>query len=566
MHVNLAELKETMQVRTPTIAQEAKSKAEKKLDLIPLFVGLLGLGAFLPGLASYKMLDPTDSFFVEAGREMLVNHHYLTPLFNYANWFDKPALPFLLIVLSYKFFGVSAWAARLPSALSAIALTICTYGSTAKLLGRRTGLLAAIILAASPLFSAVGHVALSDEPLALFLGVALLGFAQALVSSERQSVWLPYLGLALAVLCKGPLGLVVSGGIVATYLLVASATVADGLCKWRRLKPITGLAIFLCASLPYYFWAHIGTDGAFSREFFLHQNLGRFEGTVNHQQPALWYVPIFLGGFFPWTVFLLSGLRWFQFLWKQRHQEEVGKSFLLFCLVWIAFVFLFFSAIPTKLPTYILGMSPAVAIVVAAYLEHLLSVGNRRPLVLCASLVLGMALAGFVVIACSHQSSYLLTQPIALAAVLGIGILVLPVVQSGSGRLAAAVWTLALAAYLSCSLLVPLSYIRFYETHQVPIEGLIKLARARGATLATLFSTVPSAIFLYEKRIETLNSISEVKAFSEKGIGPHYLLATSNCLKIPELKATERMIAQAGKWYLLSIDDLSSKSPSSTVK
>src|SRR5277367_1919176 len=81
---------------------------------------------FLVGLGSYGMLDPTDSFFVEAPKEMLEQGHFLTPLFNYADWFDKPAFPFLLTVVSYKMFGISTWAARLPSALSGIALVLLT--------------------------------------------------------------------------------------------------------------------------------------------------------------------------------------------------------------------------------------------------------------------------------------------------------------------------------------------------------------------------------------------------------------------------------------------------------
>ncbi|PWT99886.1 MAG: hypothetical protein C5B53_04830 [Candidatus Melainabacteria bacterium] len=556
----MAELKETVPLRTAPFAKEAKGK---ELDLVPFLVGFLAIAAFLPGLGSYKMLDPTDSFFVETGREMLVGHHYLTALFNYADWFDKPAFPFFLIVLSYKIFGVSEWAARLPSALSAIALTVYTYTSTAKILGRRTGFLAGVILVSCPLFSAVGHLALSDQPLTFFLGVALLGFAQTLVSEKRQPLLLAYLGLALAVLCKGPLGLVVSVGVVGTYLLVAYGITAQAVNKCRRLRLFTGLAILLIVCLPYYVLAHTATDGAFSREFFLHQNLGRFEGTVNHQQPVFWYVPIFLAGFFPWTIFVLGGVPWFKSLWKERRQEEMGQSFLLFCLVWITFVFFFFSAIPTKLPTYILSMSPAMAIVAAAYLDRLVIGGQRRSLAVSASLVLSVALIGLAVIACSRQSAYFLTQAITLSAVLAIVMLILPVVLSWAGRCGAAVWTLALAGYLGCSLLVPLSFQRFYEIHQAPVEKLIKLAKTRGATLATLFSTVPSAVFLYEKRIESLNSLAEVKDFSEKGRAPHYLLATSNCLKIPELKAAERLIDQAGKWYLLSVDHFGDKSPSS---
>src|ERR1700733_2189326 len=144
----------------------APSQLQKPPTLI-LFclILLLSAPAFLLGLGSYGMLDPTDSFFVEAPKEMLERAHFLTPLFNYADWFDKPAFPFLLIVLSYKIFGVGAWAARLPSALSGIALVLFTAAVTRNIVGSRIAWLSGIILAACPIFVIVGRCALTDEPL-----------------------------------------------------------------------------------------------------------------------------------------------------------------------------------------------------------------------------------------------------------------------------------------------------------------------------------------------------------------------------------------------------------------
>jgi 4-amino-4-deoxy-L-arabinose transferase-like glycosyltransferase len=552
IYADLTELKEKRIVESPSAPPEADRQSEAKGGL--RLIGLLALLCYLPGLATYKMLDPTDSFFVETGREMLLAHHYITPLFNYAPWLDKPAFPFLLIVAFYKIFGVHAWAARLPSALSAVALTMCTYSSAARMLTRRAGFFAGIILAASPLFCAVGHLALSDEPLALFIGVALLGFARALVSDKSEPLFLPYLSLALAILCKGPIGLVLSAGILIAYLLISSQTTSDALARLKQLRVFTGAGILLVVCLPYYLAAHAATDGAFSQEFFFHQNLGRAEGTVNHQQPLWWYVPVAFFGFFPWTVFLSTAGQWFRTLWFARKERDARQSYLLFCFVWAIFVLLFFSAIPTKLPTYIVPMSPALAIVVGAYLDYLMVRRDRRRLMISSTTVLIIALAGLVACVIFRSDFGFLNTPILSSISLVMIMLMLSWILLARWRLQAAVLTLTLAGYLGCALLVPLSFCQFYKSHQVGIERLIILSKERGATLGILFNTVPSAIFLYEKRIETLNSLDEVAAFSRKGAAPHYLLATGNCLKIPELKATEHTIGQAGKWYLLAID------------
>ncbi len=132
--------------------------------------------SFLPALGAYRMLDPTDSFFVEAAREMLELSHYVTPVINYTDWLDKPALPLICIIASYRIFGINEWAARLPSALSAVILVLFTFAAAKRLTGLRTAFYASLILCTSPLFLIVAHVALTDMPLTMFVGISMLAF------------------------------------------------------------------------------------------------------------------------------------------------------------------------------------------------------------------------------------------------------------------------------------------------------------------------------------------------------------------------------------------------------
>ncbi len=102
---------------------------------------------------------------------------------------------------------------------------------------------------------------------------------------------------------------------------------------------------------------------------------------------------------------------------------------------------------------------------------------------------------------------------------------------------------------------MPTAFCRFYQIQQAGLSRLIELAKTKQANLATLFSLVPSAIFCYRKRIVVVNSLAELSAFCRQGKSPHWLLATKNCLEIPELKAAKHMIASDNKWYLLSVDE-----------
>ena len=523
-------------------------------------VAILALLAFLPGLGAYGMLDPTDSFFIEAAREMIERNHYITPIFNYADWLDKPALPFLLIVGCYKIFGMSAWVARLPSALSAVLLVTYTYLTSVRFLGQRSAFFSAIILCGTPIFAVVGHLALSDEPLALFFGVAMLSFAQAMILSGkddggRSRALIGYVSLALALICKGPIGLVLATGIGGIYLFVTSTSLHHFLQVMRRLYVLEGMAILLFVCLPYYMLAHVTTNGAFTQSFFLRQNLGRFAGTLNHQEPLWFYVPIVLGGLFPWTALMLTSGSWLKSLFAHCKNASRRQSFLIFCVIWVVFVLVLFTAIPTKLPTYIVPMAPASAIICGAYLNHLARAGKPNSFWITFAFLLGSIVISPLILKAVAGK----TTAASFSLVLGMALLVCGLVCYSflliRGRIKQAAVALVAIPYLGVAVLTPLLFVEFYQSHQVGLTQLIEIARAKKGNLATLFSTIPSAPFLFERRIEILNSVDEIEAFARTQGTPHLLLATGNCFSIKELRAEEHTVARAGKWYLISLDD-----------
>ncbi len=549
---------------------------------ISLTVGLLAAGLFLLGLHSYGMLDPTDSFFVEAPREMLVRGHYLTPMINYDDWFDKPAFPFWLIILSYKCFGVSAWAARIPSALSGMILIVVTAASVNKLLGTRQAVFAALVAMTCPLFMIVGRSALTDEPLACLVGVSLLGFARALVVRNRELLVTAYIALALSILCKGPIGAIIVAGSIVLFLILeswhnhsasnnsnghSSWTVLDSaMTKW--LRPWLGIILIVVIAAPYYLIVHATTGGAFTRDFFLRQNVGRFEGLVNHQQPFWWYLPVFLVGYFPWSIYLLFSFPLWLRLWRRRGWTTRQRMFV-FAWAWLTFVMILFTVIPTKLPTYIVSITPAFAIIVAGYVDLLIRLRKKMPIFAVGSLLLVaglcLAVAGLLLLAWPGSSiipaSWSKGVPeefplLALAAsliVLPLAIFQLYLAQLK--RTLAALSVQALISYLMLLLALPTGFFLYYRYHQLPIDRLVSIAKSRDANLATLFNSVPSAIYRFDHHIPILESVQDVALFAKSPGSPHLLLATENCLKIPELQAKKHMVAQSGKWYLISVED-----------
>ncbi len=324
---------------------------------------------FLPGLSAYGMLDPTDSFFFEVPREMIECKHYVTAIYNYIDWLDKPAFPFLLTVISYKLFGISDFAARLPAAASGIILVISTYVLAWQKIGRRAAILSALILSSSPLFLIVGHVALTDETLSMLFGIAMLFIGFALTSAKQKVNSLGYVFLALAVLCKGPIALILAAGIILLYLLIVNTSLNNLGDYILKLRPVAALLVLLAICLPYYYLAHVTTAGAFTDQFFFRQNLGRLQGKVNHLEPVWFYIPVFFAGYFPWCFYLLFCAPWLKKLFARRFALTERQKFIVYCFCWLVFVGLLFTLVPTRLPTYIVPFSPALAIIVGTYLD-----------------------------------------------------------------------------------------------------------------------------------------------------------------------------------------------------
>lgn len=122
------------------------------------------------------------------------------------------------------------------------------------------------------------------------------------------------------------------------------------------------------------------------------------------------------------------------------------------------------------------------------------------------------------------------------------------------GKSARALLTFALASILACAVLVPCAFLWFYQAKQVAINDLVGIAVGQHANVATLFSRQPSVLFALQQPVLEVQSLSQLAEFCRSGNKPHLLLATSNCLRIPELNARQHIVAQKGHWYLLNVD------------
>lgn len=547
---------------------------EKKPALLTaLFILIVGLLLYLPALGSYGPLDPTDSFFIESGRELFETNQYLLPLQNYKPWLDKPILYFWSVAGTYHLLGVNPFAGRLVSALTGVLLGLATYFFSLPYIGRKQSIVAALIFMAFPLASAVGHVSLTDMPLSMLMATALFALFHFEKSKKLSACLTAYFSLALAFLCKGPIAVIIVGAIFGLYLVLTNKPSAI-LRKVLDCRPFLGLALIAAVNLPWYTMATIGTDGAFFRDFFITQNFGRMVGTVNHQQPFWFYLPVALGGLFPWSLVAIlaaiaalikfaEGKTSVINLVKNREQLSERTAYLFFMAIWAVFVLVLFSAIKTKLPTYILPGLPPIAVLVAAllaYFEKPDQIGSEKPskvLITSAAIICATTIGAYIAGNSGHGWVKLFlveARPVLIGALIASLYYLFLAVQNKREQALAVLTGLTVGL---TALLVPMANIAFYNERQKPFEELIQRIQGAQADIATVVVEAPSLSYFLHRRVEALRDPNEAKKYLEGGKKPHWLLVPREVMEsLKWFDSEPKLIAKTknGKWSLYSLE------------
>ncbi len=333
---------------------------------LAIFCGFL----FFYGLGSFGLVGADEPRYAQIAREMLTRHDWVTPILNGTAWLEKPVLYYWGAMLSYKIFGVSDWAARVPSAVMATLLVFSVY-----LFLRRfrpgSQLDGALIVAASAAVIGFARAASTDMPLAAMFGISLLSGYAWLETDQKRWLATSYFALALATLAKGP---------VAPFLALLIVVVFCGALRdfkvLARMLWLPGVAIYLVVVLPWYVLVQI-RNPQFVRFFFLEHNLARFGTNMfQHEQPFWYFIPVLLVSVLPWTVPACVALvRTIRKLVQERLLSS--DTFELFLLLWGVLPIVFFSLSKSKLPGYILPSIPAFGILLADYLSEKLKRSQR---------------------------------------------------------------------------------------------------------------------------------------------------------------------------------------------
>lgn len=401
---------ESKRYMAPDIQIEEANKQQSDPPVLSTSV-LLGLVAvtaisafvYFNGLGSLPLFNPDEALYAEPAREMLVTGEYITTLLNYVVRFTKPPLCIWAMAGCYQIFGVNEFAARFFGAACAVVLVAITYLTMARYISLRAAIFGSLTLASAPLFVFTAREAITDMPLSLFGAGTQLAFFHASQSSfkRRGALYLGYVLIGLAVMTKGPVGLVLPVAILLAWHTVKG----DLWSAFKSYQPLIGALIVSAIALPWFVTEIYITKGAYFQEFIVRENFQRFTTVVDaHKQPVYYHLLAMLGGFFPWTAYLpqamvaslagyIAALRGQSvapddskiaflpaplrsLLTRSRNYIEsldVSGRLALYCIFWATITLVFFSASVSKLLPYTLPAFPALAILVGCEFERCLS-------------------------------------------------------------------------------------------------------------------------------------------------------------------------------------------------
>ncbi|MBZ0105555.1 MAG: glycosyltransferase family 39 protein [Sulfuricella denitrificans] len=312
------------------------------------------------------LVKPDEGRYAEIPREMVATGDWTTPRLNNIKYFEKPALQYWATATAYTLFGEHEWTARLWSGLTGFAGVLFAFFAGRRLFGADAGLNAALVLGSSLLYLGIGHINTLDMGVTFFMTLGLFGFllAQHDAASPRENrVWMhvTWAALACSVLSKGLIGLALPGAVMVLYTLIQRDW---GL--WKRLHLLSGLALFLLITVPWFVAVSIANP-EFFHFFFIHEHFERFLTKAHGRfHPWHYFVPILLLGILPWLVLMFESL--FK-AWKRENTQHFQVR--RFLMIWAVFIYFFFSISSSKLPSYILPIFPALALLIGDLLAKL---------------------------------------------------------------------------------------------------------------------------------------------------------------------------------------------------
>ncbi|WP_223113825.1 ArnT family glycosyltransferase [Pseudomonas syringae] len=474
---------------------------------------LLSVALLFFALGNHQLQNSTEPRVAGIAMEMQLSGNWVTPTLNHQPFLEKPPLSVWLDAAAIRQFGATPWAVRLASAFAGLFSVWLLYTQLRRF-GRpaRVAWAAAFLLATQASFWSNSRQVGEDALLTLGVTMALLAFFHASDRSRANTSstglwWLFTLGIAVATLSKGVLGLAMPGVVIFAWLVCESV-------RQRRVVPAHWLrpAMFtVLALVPLFIWLYFlyGQGGVpLLKEVLWTNSVGRFSGSfedAGHYEPFYYYLTKLPEAFLPWNMLVYLGL------WHFRRQLLTNR-YLLFFSVWLVAQFLLLTLASSKRTVYLMSLAPAAAVIAA---EYVFVLAER-----VQALSVRSAIAAFMV------------RNRRLMATAGVSLVV-------AGYLGAALW-LAPRADRQLSF-VPLTD----KVHALQIEGRHVVLFQPSERLAG------ASVFYSQSLLDTFNTSAELNTFLERS-GDNIAIMESLSAPEPPLRIVDSVKVGDRVYYFVS--------------
>jgi 4-amino-4-deoxy-L-arabinose transferase-like glycosyltransferase len=348
------------------------------LFLVVLFTAAIYLGCVV---SPPSLMDDVDAVQAQISKTMLLSGDWVTARLDGVLYLEKAPLIYWLIAISYKIFGVTDWVARLPVALSAIALGLLTAAFGMWAFSKRAGFYAGLCMSTCVGLFLFTRVQIPDVMLTFTIAMAMWAFLRTLEEEEKQPrLWAAVFAASLGVglLLKSLIAIVFPVAAAVIYLYATKQLFARR--TWQRLRPISGALIVLVVAAPWHVLATLRNPPYFA--WTLKSGPGLYHGflwfyVINEQLlrflnlryprdyntvPRLWFWLFHLLWLFPWSVYLPAIVKL-----SFKPIDRAGRARLMaLCLTGFILVFFTFS---TTQEYYSMPCYPALALLLGSAMD-----------------------------------------------------------------------------------------------------------------------------------------------------------------------------------------------------
>ena len=361
-----------------TNAAPAKENAVKRAYLylgVVLVAAAIYLGCIL---SPPSLMDDVDAVQAQIARNMITSGDWVTARIDGIIYLEKSPLIYWLIAISYRIFGAFDWAARIPVALSCVALAWLTAAFGVWAFGKRAGLYAGLCISTCVGLFLFTRILIPDVMLTATIALGMWAFLRALDDEEPHPRFWAFVlaaSLGIGLLLKSAVALLFPGAAAAIYLLLTGQLFSAKV--WKRLRPWSGLAIMLLIAAPWHVLATLRNPPHF--DFTMRSVEGEYHGFlwfyfINEQVlrflnlrfprdyntvPRIYFWLFHLIWLFPWSVYLPAVARL-----SFKPLDRAGRTRLL-ALCWTGFLMVFFTFSTTQ-EYYSMPCYPALALLIGS--------------------------------------------------------------------------------------------------------------------------------------------------------------------------------------------------------